>query len=191
MKKQLEFGDYVYIEQKRYGIENEKYLYKVIKTGAQSNTYVKVPVQTPATAEIQSDIEEIVYCVCCGVQETEILPFRVKDVVLKPESKKDIIINKIKSMNEKEIQRLFKDFCSHTMVKKKGEGAYCTDCETGLGWYCNQSPDNLCHYYSFEKDGKNHVELSNGHNHELDSSYDNEYETEDDCIFCHEPEERK
>lgn len=40
---QFKFGDYVRIEQKRYGAENELYLYRVVSTDMSSNCYRPVP----------------------------------------------------------------------------------------------------------------------------------------------------
>jgi len=78
---ELSFGDYVLIEQKRYGAENEMYLHKVIGTSA-SNEWVDVPVQSPATATLHhvKELEPVVSCICCGVCETKVLKYRVKDV---------------------------------------------------------------------------------------------------------------
>lgn len=78
----INFGDYVYIEQKRYGCENEMYLHKVINR-LKSNCYVKVPVQIPAKEVNQGKIVDVVSCICCGVDETEVLKYRIKDVTKK------------------------------------------------------------------------------------------------------------
>lgn len=75
----LDFGDYAIIEQKRYGVENEHYLHKVIGRG-KSNTWVDVPVQTPAKETIHDHMEEVIRCVCCGVDERHILKYRASDV---------------------------------------------------------------------------------------------------------------
>lgn len=76
----LDFGDYAYIEQKRYGIDNEMYLHKVIGT-FQSNTWVDVPVQSPATETIHGTcIVDVVACICCGVDERKVLRYRIEDV---------------------------------------------------------------------------------------------------------------
>lgn len=79
----LEFGDYCSIEQKRHVGPNEKYIHKVINR-LQSNTWVDVPVQSPATEvvhECESGLlEPVVSCICCGVDETTVLKYRVKDV---------------------------------------------------------------------------------------------------------------
>lgn len=82
----IDFGDYVQIEQKRYGIPNEIYCYKVIGANSKSNAWVNVPVQTPAEEVLHDTMEDVVRCVCCGVDEREILKFRVKDVVKTPNS---------------------------------------------------------------------------------------------------------
>jgi hypothetical protein len=75
----IDFGDYVAIEMKRYGTENEMYIYKAIGRLC-SNTYVDVPVQSPTKETIHNEIVEVVACVCCGVDEREILKYRIIDV---------------------------------------------------------------------------------------------------------------
>jgi hypothetical protein len=75
----LSFGGYVKIEQKRYGVENEMYLHKVIGA-SESNAWVDVPVQTPAKEILHNKLEPVVSCICCGVCETEVLRYRIKDV---------------------------------------------------------------------------------------------------------------
>jgi hypothetical protein len=75
---ELIFGDYVEIEQKRYGGKNEMYLHKVINT-SNSNAWVEVPVQD--TTEIWHEkTMPVVSCICCGVYETEVRKYRVMDV---------------------------------------------------------------------------------------------------------------
>jgi len=74
-----EFGDYVRIEHKRYFTENESYNYKVIGR-FKSNTYVDVPVQCPEKEYIHEEVIEVVFCICCGVDETEVNRFRLEDV---------------------------------------------------------------------------------------------------------------
>jgi len=75
----LTFGDYVSIEQKRYGCENEMYTHKVIGA-SKCNAWVDVPVQTPAKETLHKEIEPVVGCICCGVYEREVLNYRIKDV---------------------------------------------------------------------------------------------------------------
>lgn len=73
------FGDYVEIEQKRYSVDNQWYLYKVIGQLA-SNCYVDVPVQCPDHGTIHDEMVDVVACICCGVCETEVLKYRLVDV---------------------------------------------------------------------------------------------------------------
>ena len=77
--KQLDFGDYCTIEQKRYGVKNEQYLHKVIGAFS-SNTWVDVPVDGRAKETTHDQMENVVACVVCGVCETEVLRYRVSDV---------------------------------------------------------------------------------------------------------------
>lgn len=76
------FGDYVIIEQKRHGAENEMYVHKVVGT-LNSNSYVDVPVQCPATETAHKEVVPVVACVCCGVCEREIRRYRASDISLK------------------------------------------------------------------------------------------------------------
>lgn len=82
-KETLDFGDYCSIEQKRHGAPNEKYTHKVINR-LHSNTWVDVPVQSPATEVLHKCaaglLEEVVSCICCGIEEKTVLKYRVKDV---------------------------------------------------------------------------------------------------------------
>jgi hypothetical protein len=54
-------------------------------------------------------------------------------------------------------------------------------------WDCPLSPDGVCHYYSH--DGI--VHLNDGTFDQMPRSYDPTYETEDSCIYCGKPLERK
>lgn len=65
--------------------------------------------------------------------------------------------------------------------------AYCLICNRRFGWRCPDSPDTACHYYT--EDGK--VELIDGTLIDPPADHDVEYETDDDCIFCGAPDERK
>lgn len=75
----ISFGDYVLIEQHRYNAENEMYLHKVIGE-LRSNTYVDVPVVGAIKEVIHSEMEDVVACICCSVDEREVLRYRLKDV---------------------------------------------------------------------------------------------------------------
>jgi hypothetical protein len=89
-----------------------------------------------------------------------------------------------------------KDTCPHTfkpLTQEQqddpwmSEGARCTTCDTYFGWRCKVSPDQVCHYHT--EDGK--VVLINNTKVDPPKDHDPEYETYDNCIFCHHPEERK
>ncbi len=84
---ELDFGDYVIIEQKRYGVPSEFYLHKVIKR-FKSNSYVPVPVQSPRLELLHKQVEEVVACICCGVDETEVLNYKISDVKFQELKKK-------------------------------------------------------------------------------------------------------
>ncbi len=81
MKNEIEFkfGDYAIIEQKRHGAPNEMFVHKVIDQ-LRSNTWVDVPVQSPATETMHDEMEDVCLCICCGVDETEVRRYRVKDM---------------------------------------------------------------------------------------------------------------
>lgn len=76
---EFKFGDYAIIEQKRHGVSNEMFLYKVVDL-LRSNTWVDVPVQAPATETIHDEMEDVCWCICCGISETEVRKYRVKDI---------------------------------------------------------------------------------------------------------------
>lgn len=64
--------------------------------------------------------------------------------------------------------------------------AHCEVCEASFGWRCKESPDSVCHY--FTDDGK--IELIDGTEIIAPKGHDFEWETEDCCIFCGDPDER-
>lgn len=76
---EFKFGDYAIIEQKRHGVPNEMFVHKVIDQ-LRSNTWVDVPVQSPATETLHDEMEDVCWCICCGVSETEVRAYRVKDM---------------------------------------------------------------------------------------------------------------
>lgn len=81
MKNEIEFkfGDYAIIEQKRHGVPNEMFVHKVVGQ-LRSNTWVDVPVSVPATETLHGEMEDICLCICCGIDETEVRRYRVKDM---------------------------------------------------------------------------------------------------------------
>ncbi|EOH0525680.1 hypothetical protein ACLMVZ_000265 [Klebsiella aerogenes] len=76
---EFKFGDYAIIEQKRHGVSNEMFVHKVIGQ-LRSNTWVDVPVQSPATETLHDEMEDVCWCICCGVDETKVRKYRVKDM---------------------------------------------------------------------------------------------------------------
>lgn len=78
-KTEFKFGDYAIIEQKRHGVPNEMFVHKVIDQ-LRSNTWVDVPVQSPATETMHDEMEDVCLCICCGIDETEVRRYRVKDM---------------------------------------------------------------------------------------------------------------
>lgn len=78
------FGMYCRIEQLRFGVPNEMFLYKVVAS-LRSNCWCEVPYKT-ASKEVRHDsIEDCVLAICCGIDETEVLRFRVSDVEFVPQ----------------------------------------------------------------------------------------------------------
>ena len=75
----LDFGDYCYIEQKRYGRVNETYKYKVIGSG-RANYYKQVPVDSDGPSRSFGDSCDVVKVICCGVAEDIVETFRLCDV---------------------------------------------------------------------------------------------------------------
>ena len=78
-KTEFKFGDYAIIEQKRHGVPNEMFVHKVIGQ-LRSNSWVDVPVQSPATETIHDEMEDVCLCICCGIDETKVRRYRVKDM---------------------------------------------------------------------------------------------------------------
>jgi len=76
------FGMFCTIEQKRYGGKNEHYLHKIVSR-IESNTYVQVPVQVPATESIHDNVVPVVLAICCGIDETVVRRYRLEDIKVK------------------------------------------------------------------------------------------------------------
>jgi len=97
----VDFGDFVLIEQQRFGAENEIYLYKVINR-LRSNAFVPVPVTGYAENVKHEGMHEVISCICCGVDETKVLKFRITDT--KPhygKSKNVLVFNETKKSDDK------------------------------------------------------------------------------------------
>ena len=91
-----------------------------------------------------------------------------------------------------------KSACTHVVNPPKEEwlSVSCEICGQDFGWYCPESPDCTCHYFSTETDtGRNAVKLLDGAYvflPELNTEdYNPDWETEDCCLFCGESDERK
>jgi len=85
------------------------------------------------------------------------------------------------------IQSRLIESCPHEIFQH-GDSVYCNICKKDFGWWCPDSPDHTCHYFSM--DGM--VELLDGTTIERPKgAIDPQYETEDQCLFCGQPEERK
>ena len=85
-------------------------------------------------------------------------------------------------------------------------GAVCAICGIGFGWWCPDSPDHACHYFTVgspraswcddylpdddtaENQGK--VKLLTGE-FVTSPEHDPKYETDDRCLWCGQPNERK
>lgn len=78
------WGRYCLIEQKRYGVVNEKFLYKVINT-FNSNAWSDVPVDNcDKEIKLHDHCEQVVNVICCGVSEDKVERYRLCDVELLP-----------------------------------------------------------------------------------------------------------
>jgi len=67
-----------------------------------------------------------------------------------------------------------------------------------LGWWCDESPDNTCHYFTevdpIDDQPTAIVKLLNNSDHVLTDTFNLKnlnFQTMDRCLFCGEPEERK
>jgi len=90
------FGNYAVIEQHRFGADNAMYLHKVVGS-LKSNSYVDVPVVSPATETVHDQIVDVVACICCGVGEREVRRYRLSDVEINHNSE----IARLREENER------------------------------------------------------------------------------------------
>lgn len=80
IQKNIGFGDYCSIEQKRYAGPNEFYGYKVVGR-KKSNVWTEVPVDSRNDAEVSHDhIEDVVTVVCNNLDDRTVHQFRVSDL---------------------------------------------------------------------------------------------------------------
>ena len=82
--------------------------------------------------------------------------------------------------------------CPHSIITGEiGEEAKCFICKEPLGWRCENSPDGVCHYRTREQNGIHVVDLITEFAiHNMPPDYDNSHESEDECLFCGQPEKR-
>ena len=105
-----------------------------------------------------------------------------------------VCMNNYQNIYNKDI---IKKSCKHDNIvpySETSDMAKCADCDEIMEpWYCKPSPDKLCHYYSNVNGKDCYVELINGDRHDLKNHrlVDRDYENEDVCLFCENPEERK
>lgn len=77
----IDFGDYVEIPQKRFGVPDEMFIHKVV--GAlESNTWVDAPIHWTREEKVHSKMEVVLNVICCGVDETQVFRVRQKDCKL-------------------------------------------------------------------------------------------------------------
>lgn len=84
--------------------------------------------------------------------------------------------------------------------------AVCVTCDENFGWYCPRSPDHVCHYESYPVDNPDNDDQRDVDRYVISARqkgvryylpwdytvrecYENE--TDDHCIYCEQPEERK
>lgn len=73
-----DFGDYVLIEQKRFGVPNEMFVHKVVGR-LRSNAWINVPAQPHLGYTLHDTTEDVVNVICCGVSEDKVIRYRVAD----------------------------------------------------------------------------------------------------------------
>ncbi|MGE9132862.1 hypothetical protein [Lacticaseibacillus paracasei] len=81
-KDDIDFGDYVLIEQKRYGVPNEMFQFKVVGS-FQSNAYRDVPMEVgDRDMKWHPNVVDVLNVICCGIDETKVDTVRKADVKL-------------------------------------------------------------------------------------------------------------
>lgn len=99
----------------------------------------------------------------------------------------------------KKTKRMLEGKCWHEIKEGTYGRGTCIICgsKRWFGWYCPKSPDHLCKYFSkYDEEKKLRFVMSiNGERIYLSEKYTknyNEYtESEDECIYCWLPQERK
>jgi hypothetical protein len=103
---------------------------------------------------------------------------------------------KLGRYNERELRKIRDAIDKHLEIgeyhihKSEKTYEYSGSCACGYatGWWCPDSPDNACHYFTMPDGGvldinNNRIEVPEGHD------YSNE--EYDWCIYCGQPDERK
>jgi len=81
-KDDIDFGDYVLIEQKQYGAPNEMFQFKVVGS-YQSNSYRDVPMDAvDCDKKFHPHVVDVLHVICCGIDETKVDTVRKADVKL-------------------------------------------------------------------------------------------------------------
>ena len=74
----MDFGDYCMIEQKRFGVQNEWYVYKVI-CRLSTNVWIDAPIAWNSEQTMHSEMDVVLNVICCGVVEEEVVRVRASD----------------------------------------------------------------------------------------------------------------
>lgn len=117
---------------------------------------------------------------------------------LTPQERKETLnsLEKESTLVQREMRKI-RVSCPHKfreLTKKElndewmSESAECTICKSHFGWRCKVSPDQVCHYFTGD-DGK--VVLLDGSKVDPVEKIEKRDETDDWCLFCGHPEERK
>ncbi len=77
------FGKYCTIEQKRYGVPNEHFIYKIVGT-LKSNGYQDVPLDARVGKSVNhKEVVPVANVICCGVDETTVIKVKLSDIKIK------------------------------------------------------------------------------------------------------------
>lgn len=106
----------------------------------------------------------------------ESLKKQLKEIHQKLEVLKNSCVHRFMPLTQEELKD---KWCSVSAI--------CTVCDKDFGWRCKNSIDGVCHYYS--NDG--FIDLIDGRKVPTPPEHGPDYETDDSCIFCGQPSERK
>jgi hypothetical protein len=79
-EEHIDFGDYVEIEQKRYGVPNENFIFKVVGC-ISSNCFMEVPMQAGVRGNgvPHKHMEHVLRVVQCGIDEEHVVRVKMSD----------------------------------------------------------------------------------------------------------------